>query len=150
VKFVDDGGRVFTDFGATAKILADTELVPDRLYAAFNAIYAPEISRDFGSPDWMKAATLGLTTALTYRIAPNVTLGGEFEYYRAQNSLGFDNFAGHALYTGPTLYVQLTNKILMAAAFSTQIAGHAVGEPGPLDLTNFSRNKARLLVEFEF
>jgi hypothetical protein len=147
---VDDGGKVVTDFGATAKILVDTELVPDRLFAAFNAIYAPELIRDFGSPDWAKADTLGLTTALSYRIAPNVTLGGELEYYRAYNSLGFSGFAGHALYAGPTLYVQLTNKIVLAAAFSTEIAGHAAGEPSPLDLTNFSRHKVRLLAEFEF
>jgi hypothetical protein len=147
---VDDGGKVVTTFEATGKILADTEIVPDRLYAAFNAIYTPEISRDFGSPNWMRAATLGVTTALVYRIAPNVVLGGELEYFRAHNSLGFDDFAGHALYAGPTLFVQLTNKILLRAAFSTQIAGHAAGEPFPLDLTNFSRNKALLYAEFEF
>jgi hypothetical protein len=147
---VDDGGKVFTDFQATSKILADTELVPDRLFAAFNAIYHPEIFRDFGSPNWMRAATVGVTTALAYRIVPNVVLGGELEYFRAHNSLGFDAFAGHALYAGPTLFVQLTNKILLRAAFSTEIAGHAVGEPGPLDLTNFSRNKAILYAEFEF
>jgi hypothetical protein len=147
---VDDGGKVFTDFQATSKILADTELVPDRLFAAFNAIYHPETFRDFGSPNWMRAATLGVTTALAYRLAPNVVLGGELEYYRAHNSLGFGDFAGHALYVGPTLFVQLTNKILLRAAFSTEIAGHAVGESGPLDLTNFSRNKALLYAEFEF
>jgi hypothetical protein len=44
----------------------------------------------------------------------------------------------HALYAGPTLFVQLTNKILLRAAFSPEIAGHTVGEPGPLDLTNLS------------
>jgi hypothetical protein len=147
---VNDGGKVFTDFQATSKILADTELVPDRLFAAFNAIYHPEIFRDFGSPNWMRAATLGMTTALAYRIAPNAVLGGELEYFRVHNSLGFDAFAGHALYAGPTLFVQLTNKILLRAAFSTEIAGHAVGEPRPLDLTNFSRNKALLYAEFEF
>jgi hypothetical protein len=147
---VNDGGKVVTTFEATSKILADTELVPDRLYAAFNAIYVPEISRDFGFPNWMRAATLGVTTALAYRIAPTVLLGGELEYYRAHNSLGFDDFAGHALYAGPTLFVQLTNKILLRAAFSTEIAGHAVGEPGSLDLTNFSRNRALLYAEFEF
>jgi hypothetical protein len=69
---VDDGGKVFTKFEATSKILADTELVPDRLFAAFNAIYVSEISRNFGFPNWMRAATLGVTTALAYRIAPNV------------------------------------------------------------------------------
>jgi hypothetical protein len=147
---VDDGGKVFTDFHATSKILADTEIVPDRLYAAFNAIYVPEIFRDFGSPNWMRAATLGATAALVYRIVPNVVLGGELEYYRANNSLGFGAFAGHALYAGPTLFIQLTNKILLRAAFSTEIAGHAVGELFPLDLTNFSRNKALLYAEFEF
>ena len=147
---VDDGGQVFTDFHATSKILADTEIVPDRLYAAFNAIYVPEIFRDFGSPNWMRAATLGATAALVYRIVPNVVLGGELEYYRAHNSLGFDDFAGHALYAGPTLFVQLTNKTVLRAAFSTEIAGHAVGEPFPLDLTNFSRNKALLYLEHEF
>jgi hypothetical protein len=147
---VDDGGKVFTDFHATSKILADTEIVPDRLYAAFNAIYVPEIFRDFGSPNWMRAATLGATAALVYRIVPNVVLGGELEYYRAHNSVGFDDFAGHALYAGPTLFVQLTNKTVLRAAFSTEIAGHAVGEPFPLDLANFSRNKVLLYLEHEF
>jgi hypothetical protein len=140
---VNDAGKVNTSFGATAKIIADTELVPDRLFAAVNAIYAPEVSRDFGNPDWMKASTLGLTTALTCRIAPEVTLGGELEYYRANDSFWLVNFAGHALYAGPTLFVQMTNKILLAAAFSTQIAGHAAGDQNPL-------SKARLLVEIEF
>ena len=45
---------------------------------------------------------------------------------------------------------ELTNKIHLAAAFSTQIAGHAAGNPNLLDLTNFSRNKARLRALFEF
>lgn len=147
---INDAGRVSTGFGATATIIADTELVPDRLYAAVNAIYAPDIGRDFGNPDWARASTLGLTTALTYRIAPKVALGAELEYYRAYDSFGFDGFAGHALYAGPTLFVQITNKILLAAAFSSQIAGHAAGNLNTLDLTNFSRNKARLLVEVEF
>jgi hypothetical protein len=147
---INDAGKVSTSFAATAKILADTELVPDRLFAAVNAIYAPEVTRDFGNPDWMRASTLGLTTALTYRIAPKVTLGGELEYYHANDSFWLANFAGHALYAGPTLFVRMTSKILLAAAFSTQIAGHAAGHQDPLDLTNFSRNKARLLVEIEF
>jgi hypothetical protein len=147
---VDDGGKLFTSFGATAKILADTELVPDRLYAAVNAIYAPEVARDFGSADWGRADTLGVTSALTYRILPNLAFGGELEYYRASNSLGFSGFSGQALYAGPTLYLQFTPKAKLSASFSTEIAGHAVGVPSPLDLTNFTRNKARLLAEFEF
>ncbi|WP_139223504.1 hypothetical protein [Methylocapsa palsarum] len=147
---VNDNGRVSTAFGVTGKIVADTELVPDRLYAAFNAIYSPEVGRDFGDPKWERGATLGATTAVTYRLSEHVTLGGELEYYRAYDSLGFQGFAGDAVYAGPTLFAKLTPKLLLAAAFSTQITGHAAGINNPLDLTNFSRNKARLLIEYEF
>lgn len=147
---VDDGGKVFTSFAATAKLLADTELVPDRVFGALNVIYGPEVSRDFGSPDWARAATLGVTSALTFRIMPHVTIGGELEYYRASNSFAFAGFAGQALYIGPTVYAELGPKIKLAAAFSTEIAGHEVGVPSPLDLTNFTHNKMRLLAEFEF
>lgn len=76
-------------------------------------------------------------------IAPKVTLGGELEFYHASDSFWLANFAGHAIYAGPTLFVRMTSKILLAAAFSTQIAGHAAGNRNPLDLTNFSRNNAR-------
>jgi hypothetical protein len=124
--------------------------VANRLFAAVNAIYTPEITRDFGNQNWAGASQLGLTTALTYRITPNVAFGGELEYYRAYDGAGLNAFAGHALYVGPACFIELTHKIHVAAAFSTQIAGHAAGNPDPLDLTNFSRNKARLRALFEF
>jgi hypothetical protein len=147
---IDDGGRLVTGFSAQTKIIADTELVANRLFAAVNAIYSPEITRDFGNQNWAGASQLGLTTALTYRSTPNVVLGGELEYYRAYDGAGLNAFAGHALYAGPTCFIELTHKIHLSAAFSTQIAGHAADNPNPLDLTNFSRNKARLRALFEF
>jgi hypothetical protein len=47
---INGNGKVSTSLGATGKIIADTELVPDRLFAAVNAIYSPEVARDFGDP----------------------------------------------------------------------------------------------------
>jgi hypothetical protein len=38
----------------------------------------------------------------------------------------------------------------MSAAWETQIAGREVGVGSNLDLTDFSRSRARLLLEFEF
>src|ERR1700730_10261089 len=49
---VDDAGKLVTTFEAETRIIADTELVPNRLFGAFNLIYAREIEREFGSPDW--------------------------------------------------------------------------------------------------
>jgi hypothetical protein len=60
-------------------------------------------------------------------------------------------FTGDAVYLGPTLYWQIAAKVLVSAAFEVQIAGHEVGAmPASLDLTDFSRMRARLLFEFEF
>lgn len=139
-----------TTFEAETRIIADTELVSNRLFGAFNLIYTPEIEREFGSPDLERASTLGVLGALTYRITPKEALGVELEYYRAYEGLGLSTLAGDALYVGPTFHMQVTNKFILAAAFSTQIAGHAAGNANLLDLTNFSRNKAFLRAVFEF
>jgi len=38
----------------------------------------------------------------------------------------------------------------VSVAWEAQVAGHEVGVASPLDLTDFSRERARLLLEFEF
>jgi hypothetical protein len=147
---VDDAGKLATTFQAETRIITDTELVSNRLFAAVNAIYAPEIARNFGDLNWKRASTLGLLGALTYRITTKVSLGAELEYYRAYDGLGLNTLARDALYVGPTLHMQVTNEFILSAAFSTQIAGHAAGNANFLDLTNFSRNKALLRAVFKF
>ena len=148
---VDDvSGALARDFGTTFKLVADTELIPNRLYAAANLIYEPGVSREFGTTNWEQSSELGMTAAVAYRIAPKVTLGGELQYYRAFDGLGMQTFVGNALYIGPTLHIQFSSKVMLAAAFSTEISGHAVGERRSLDLTNFQRNLANLKLEIEF
>ena len=147
---VDDAGKIVTDFEAQTRLIADTELVPDRLYAAFNLLYTPEWEREFGSSDWVRGSTLGMISALTFRLTPRLALGTELEYYRSYGGLGLGSFAGDALFAGPTLHFQLTNRLILSGAFSTQVTGHAVGESNLFDLGHFTRNKAfmRLVAEF--
>jgi len=38
----------------------------------------------------------------------------------------------------------------MSAAWESQVAGHESGVSSTFDLTDFSRQRARLLLEFEF
>jgi hypothetical protein len=143
-------GALTRDFSTTFKLVADTELIPNRLYAAANLIYTPDFVREYGATDWQQSSELGMTAAVAYRIAPTVTLGGELQYYRAFDGLGMQSFLGNALYIGPTLHIQFSNKVMLAAAFSTEISGHAAGEGRSLDLTNFQRNLANLKLEIEF
>jgi hypothetical protein len=154
---VDDAGHVDSAFSAETRIIVDTELLPGTLYAAANAIYQPLESRNFGAPAWMPSTNFGLAAALAYRLDPalapgpkQVVLGAELEYYRAHDTLGFASFSGDSLSFGPTLYVHFNDTLFVEAAISTEIAGRAVGDPNPLDLVHFSRNKAQVTIGIDF
>lgn len=143
-------GAATRSLGVQFKVRADTELIANRLLAAINLSYAPEVEKAVGDLAWQRSTTLGVAGALAWRVTPKVTIGGAGEYFLAYDSLGFGAFQGRSFYLGPTLHIQIARKILMAAAFSTQVAGHALTDDRRLDLTNFSRHRARLKFEYEF
>jgi len=144
-----DGSRT-QSYSTTFKLVADTELIANRLYAAVNLIYEPGTAKGADSGTWERTSSAGLSLGLAYRATPTVALGVGAEYDRAYDGLTFQTFNGHALFVGPTLQVNFTQKILLAAAFSAQVAGRAVDDPRSLDLTNFSRYRGNLKLEFEF
>jgi hypothetical protein len=144
-----DGSQT-RSYSSTFKIVADTELITNRLYAAINLIYEPEIAKPSDSGMWERSSSAGVSLGLAYRMTPTFALGVGAEYDRAYDGLAFQTFAGHALFAGTTLQINLTRKVLLAAAFSAQVAGHAVDDPRPLDLTNFARYRGNLKLEFEF
>jgi hypothetical protein len=95
---VDGTSGMFTrSLGSNFKILADTELIQNRLFAAANLSYAPEIDKAVGDPVWNRSSTFATTGALAWRFTPKVTVGAEAEYFRAYESLGFKSFQGHAV-----------------------------------------------------
>ncbi len=143
-------GAHSTSFNMETRLAADTELIPNMLYAATNLIYAPEIARGPADSSWSRSSGFGATAAMAYRVAPKVTLGGEAEYYRAYGGFGFNTLDGSAFYLGPTLHIQFSPKIFLAAAWSAQVAGHAQSQPGNLDLSDFTRQRANLKIGFEF
>jgi hypothetical protein len=137
-------------YGVAFRLIADTELIANRLYAAVNLRYGPEIGKASGDLAWQRSSTGGVSGGLGYRVAPRVTLGGELEYYRAYDGLALKTFTGHALYAGPTMHIQFTGKTMLSLAFSSQVYGKATGEHHSLDLTNFERHHANAKLEFEF
>jgi len=146
---IDDFGQHVTDFSTTLRAIADTELVPNRLYGALNLIYTPDVARSPGAP-WEPTSTLGASAALAYRVAPKVTLGAEAELYGAYDGLLARSWQGDGLFVGPTLHIQFTGKIMLAAAWETQVAGRASGDARGLDLADFSHQRGNLKLEFEF
>lgn len=147
---VDDiSGEPVHAYSAETRLAIDAELVPNRLFVGFNLLHEPEVLRSVDAA-WERATTLELSAALAYRLVPALVLGAEVEYLRHYNSLNLTAFEGDAVFVGPTLYLQLTRKSFIQAAWSAQVAGHAVGDPRPLNLDEFSRHKAKLKYAVEF
>lgn len=148
---IDDGsGARISEYGADLVAAFDKEIVPDRIVAAFNLLYQPEVSRAKTGGGWSREATAGIATALMAQVSPGVFFGIEGRYLRHYDGLGLDDFAGHAGFLGPTLFVQLSRRAWVAAAWSAQVAGRATNVPGSLDLINFEHHQVRFLFGMNF
>lgn len=146
----ETSGQWVNSYGADFALALDRELVPDRVVAALNLLYQPETSRLQATGAWVRDATAGIGAGLMTQVAPGVLIGAEGRYLRKYEGIGLDNFAGQALFVGPTLYARLNARLWMIAAWSTQAAGRAVASPGAVDLTNFTRHQAKIQFGLEF
>lgn len=149
-RFIDEtsGERVHNyEFETSAN--ADLELIHNRLYAGFDFLYEPEVTWT-ALGDTVREATLGGSAALSFRIVPDVLIGGEVWYLRHYDSPTLSAFTGDAIMLGPTLYVQFTPKTFMVAAWNYQVWGRETGTPLALNLSEFQRTRARLKFAWEF
>lgn len=146
------GARV-TNVELELKLKADVELMKDRLWFGSNLLYEPEGTHD---PDgigagWMQESKLGISGALSYRVAANVVLGAELWYLRHYDGMWANQFTGDAVYLGPTMYVQVTPKVSITAAWNAQVTGSDVNDPGAhLNLSEFARHRFQFKTSFEF
>jgi hypothetical protein len=147
--FDETSGLPVQNFEFETKIMADAELIKNRLYAAMNLIYEPEITK---LPDgtWEPESQLGLTAALSYRVLPDLLVGVEADYYRHYDGTFLNTFTGDALFVGPTLYWKFARKMFMTAAWNAQVWGREIESGQRLNLEEFSRQRAKLKVAVEF
>jgi hypothetical protein len=145
----ETSGERVANFELETRLHADTELVEDRVFLGFNAMYEPETTRA-GRGGWQKESTFGGSAAMTFRPTPPLLVGAELWYLRHYESIAFGSFTGEAVYLGPTLYLQLNRKAFVTAAWNVQIAGREAGAAGALDLADFSRHRAKLKLAVEF
>jgi hypothetical protein len=143
-------GQRAIKYGAENKLIFDTELVKDRIFAAFNLLYEVERVRERGSLEWENSSKIGIAAAATVQVAPQAFLGAEVRYLRAYEGLMPQIFAGDATFAGPTFFWHFAKNAWIAAAWNVQVAGHEAGNEARLDLTNFERHHARLKIGVEF
>jgi hypothetical protein len=137
-------------YGAENKLIFDTELAKDRWFAAFNVLYEVERVLERGETEWERGSKLGFALATTFRVAENLYLGFNAQYMRAYEGLVFGEFAGEAVYIGPTLFAQIGDRGFVSLAWNRQIWGEEVGNTARLDLANFERNLVRMKAGIHF
>jgi hypothetical protein len=143
-------GEPVENYGGDLSIAIDKELIEDRVYAALNVVYDPEVTRFRFDGSWQRQTTLGTFLALTTQVTPSVFIGAEARYLRQYQSLDLGTFGGEALFIGPTMFIRLSKALAISGAWNFQVAGRAAAVPGTLDLTNFEREQALLRLEYNF
>jgi hypothetical protein len=127
------------------------KLIKNRLFYAFNILYEPEGTITGINPTaWDPESTFGVSSALAFQVIPNVVIGADLWYLRHYEGTTLNSFTGDAVYLGPTFYWKISPKTLISASWEAQIAGREIGGPSPLNLADFSRQRARIVMEFEF
>jgi hypothetical protein len=145
----ETSGANVQNYGLETKIEADAELIKNRLFYAFNLLYEPETTAVPAMGSFTES-TLGASSALAFQIIPNYVIGVDLWYLRHYDGALVNSFTGDAVYLGPTFFWRISSKVLLSTSWQMQFAGREVSVAGPLDLTDFSRQRAMLLLEFEF
>jgi hypothetical protein len=146
----DVTGEPVSQYGVDFVAAADWEVIPDRVVAAFNLLYQPETMRSKATGTWSQESTAGVAIAVMAQVHSGILVGGEARYLRKYDGLGLDTFAGQGFFIGPTVYVKLSERAWITAAWSAQVTGQATTSVGSLDLVNFERHQARLLFGVNF
>lgn len=137
-------------YGTDLTLAFDRELIPNFAIGALNLIYQPEWARFEIAGQSEKSSTIGVAFAGMARVRPNILLGGELRYFRQYEGIGLGEFAGQALFVGPTAYFQLSERSRLTLSWSMQAWGRPTGSAANLDLVNFERHQARLVFGVNF
>jgi len=146
----DTTAAVVRNYGTELALAFDRELIPNFAVAALNLIYQPEWTRLLGTGEAEQESTIGAAFGLMAQVRPGFLVGGEARYLRKYEGIGLQEFAGQALFVGPTAYLKLSERSRLTAAWSFQAWGRPAGSSLALDLASFERHQARLVFGVNF
>jgi hypothetical protein len=138
------------NYGTELTVAFDRELIPNFAVAALNLIYQPEWTRFSDTRATEQESSIGAALAVMAQMRPGIFVGGETRYLRKYEGIGLNDFAGQALFVGPTAYLQLSERSRLTAAWSFQAWGRSPQSSLALDLSNFERHQARVIFGFNF
>ena len=146
-------GRGADIFDMETLLLADVQIVPNKLWYGTNVSFEPAAGRQRGSKEGYRSSTFLWSNAIVGEVAPNTYLGPEVRYLRGYDGLFLSQLQSEALFIGPTLHHRFTEKVWLTIAYAGQVWGRDTdaGLAGrKLGLSQFERHNVRLKVGMEF
>jgi len=144
-------GASATFVTSTYRLLADAELIKNRLYGAVNIEFGQAV------PDSGRGGTVGKSSffnvrgALTTPVLDNLYIGGEVSYQSAYAGAWLRQYNGYGAYVGPTFFWSITDKLTLNGTWAYQFAGDARISPGrALGIDVLPRHQARLKLAYAF
>jgi hypothetical protein len=146
----DTTGEPVANYGSAFLVIAEKELVENRLFGAVNFVYDPEWTYLYSTGQWQYQSTFATSAAVATQVDEGIFVGVEAHYLRLYDGIGFNELSGEAVFVGPTAYARLSPNFAVSAAWSIQVAGQANDAPGPLNLRDYERHQATLRFEYTF
>ncbi|WP_439572994.1 hypothetical protein [Phreatobacter sp.] len=141
-------------FAATLKFALDAALVGDRLYGAINVNLGPGTEHPRGLPGHVSDSAIEVGGALAWRVSEggSTFVGANLRYVAAYGGAFFNQWAGHAVFVGPTVFHRFGDAgplkdTFVSLAWNAQVWGRAAGAAtGNLDLVNHERHQLRVKI----
>jgi hypothetical protein len=146
----DASGDAVRNHGGMLTLALDKELIAGRLFGAFNLLYDADATHFHATDLWQYQSKIGVAAALAGHVQGGLFLGGEIRYLRVYDGLSLNTYAGQAVFAGPTMYLKLSPQWALSGGWNWQIRGHTAGGGGPLDLTHFERQQAKIRLNFTY
>ncbi len=141
-------GTNFSQFGNSYRLLADMELIKDKLYGALNLELFQTMPNNTPT---LNSSVLAVRAALATPITDAIFVGAEVSHQRAYTGAWANRYVANATYIGPTFFWQVSEKFSLNGTWAYQVAGESRVSPGrALGIDNFSRHLGRLKLGYAF
>lgn len=142
----DDGSF----YGGTFRLLADREILKDRLFGAFNLEFGNSVPGDGKNGTFGKSSFFNVRGALTSPVTSALYLGAEASYQSSYAGAWLNTYNGYGVYVGPTFFWSINDKLTLNGTWAYQVAGDSKGSLGSLGIDYLPRHQGRLKLAYAF
>jgi hypothetical protein len=146
---VESGPISHDTVGSEFRLLFDRVLAPGQWFAALNLAYSP-YREAYSDGSALRTTAFEISAAVSREVTASFFLGAEIRHLSKHRGLFFNEWAGQAVYAGPTAFILLGEQGYFGIAWSLRIAEDVSADAVSRDFSGFDRQQLRLKAGFSF